>query len=658
MKIRGKVITLVVVGALLPMLIMGGLIYFLGLKQAQNNEGFTKNTILIEQAKFTIVDYFDSISKKMNVLSEGYLNSPQAVDKLLESFGKSEDAILLSYIGTPEKQMTAYPKFDYPATFDPTARPWYKGAIGKDHFITAPYVSASTGDLVVAVAKEFKKDGVLAGVTSVNINFALLSKKLDAIPIAANGFITIIAKDGLVLYHNNKELMSKKLDEAYSKELVEKIVNIKQTSQMKIKIKDNLYVVATPLIEDNLYLAIGTSNKDILKSFEGVRNLVISFLTFSILIAVGAYFITRKTVIQPLQQFTANFSEGAKGNLQTRVKIQGDDEISMLGKEFNLFMEKLNSTINDIKGLAIVVLEDNEKLSKSMVQMVEGEKAKKIYGIITLDESIVEILDKVRNQTAGAEESLAAAEEIGSSGENIVRNMQKTVGDLENTTEIARESFTNIEKMTDSIGNIATETRLSSLEVQKLYELSMNIDTIITAIASIAGQTNLLALNAAIESARAGEAGRGFAVVAEEIRKLAEQTNRETSKIGNMVKGIQLSVNQVKGKGDSMLEKVEESLKLSVVSKENMTRIIDLTNKNNEDIKALSTVVTEQTTASTEITEAVSHIANNSTEIESNCIDANHISKFIKDTMVKNLEYTEELKRLSNKLREDLEYFK
>ena len=67
---------------------------------------------------------------------------------------------------------------------------------------------------------------------------------------------------------------------------------------------------------------------------------------------------------------------------------------------------------------------------------------------------------------------------------------------------------------------------------------------------------------------------------------------------------------------------------------------------------------TEQTTASNEITEAVSHIANNSTEIESYCINTTHISRFIKDTMVKNMEYTEELKRLSIKLREDLEYFK
>ena len=166
--------------------------------------------------------------------------------------------------------------------------------------------------------------------------------------------------------------------------------------------------------------------------------------------------------------------------------------------------------LQEIKDLAVKVQVDNEKLATAMMQSVEGDKKLGVKGIITLDESISEILDKVRNQTAGAEESLAAAEEIGSSGQNIVNNMGRTVSDLANTTEIARESFVNIEKMADSIGNIANETNLTTSEVQKLYQLSMNIDTIITAISSIAEQTNLLALNAAIESARAGEAGRGF----------------------------------------------------------------------------------------------------------------------------------------------------
>ncbi len=90
-------------------------------------------------------------------------------------------------------------------------------------------------------------------------------------------------------------------------------------------------------------------------------------------------------------------------------------------------MEKLGVIIKEIKDLAIKVQVDNEKLALAMMQSVEGDSKSGVKGIISLDESISEILDKVRNQTAGAEESLAAAEEIGSSGRFFTKLIRATM---------------------------------------------------------------------------------------------------------------------------------------------------------------------------------------------------------------------------------------
>jgi methyl-accepting chemotaxis protein len=76
--------------------------------------------------------------------------------------------------------------------------------------------------------------------------------------------------------------------------------------------------------------------------------------------------------------------------------------------------------------------------------------------------------------------------------------------------------------------------------IGELAAKSEQIGAIVATITAIAEQTNLLALNAAIEAARAGEQGRGFAVVAEEVRKLAEESQRAAAEISTLIGAIQV----------------------------------------------------------------------------------------------------------------------
>ncbi len=64
------------------------------------------------------------------------------------------------------------------------------------------------------------------GVSGVDLDFSAINKKIQSIPIAENGFITILAKDGLILYHNNNEYMTKNIKDIYSEDLLNNLIGV------------------------------------------------------------------------------------------------------------------------------------------------------------------------------------------------------------------------------------------------------------------------------------------------------------------------------------------------------------------------------------------------------------------------------------------------
>jgi len=142
--------------------------------------------------------------------------------------------------------------------------------------------------------------------------------------------------------------------------------------------------------------------------------------------------------------------------------------------------------------------------------------------------------------------------------ENGNKFLQRTVDSpLEMLQEINDLNTTTTQKMAD----VEAETNAISTSIDKIQEYthtlgddSSSLNESVTAIGDIIGlikdisdQTNLLALNAAIEAARAGEHGRGFAVVADEVRKLAERTQKATSE-------VEININSLKQNANSLLE--------------------------------------------------------------------------------------------------------
>jgi len=240
---------------------------------------------------------------------------------------------------------------------------------------------------------------------------------------------------------------------------------------------------------------------------------------------VGLFGFFSRELIAPLNRLTQMAKDLASGDgdLTKRLEVKREDEVGMASKYINMFIEKIQKTINTTKDVSAQNSLTSKELSKisNQLNLNSAEEAEFVLSVSELTKNIGQNLD--------------ITEELAVS----------TTQDLQNTKKVL-EKF--VENLNDVVVMIANDSHKQSALIDKMNSLTAQasqIKNVLAIISDIAEQTNLLALNAAIEAARAGEHGRGFSVVADEVRKLAERTQKSLLEINSTVNVITQSINDV-----------------------------------------------------------------------------------------------------------------
>ncbi|GAB4189081.1 MAG: hypothetical protein Tsb002_15790 [Wenzhouxiangellaceae bacterium] len=313
---------------------------------------------------------------------------------------------------------------------------------------------------------------------------------------------------------------------------------------------------------------------------------------------VLGYYIARSITV-PVQRMTQVVRSVAQGDLSSRSRLDGYDEVAQLGRGLDQLLddkvttlaraEEENTQLNDsVIGLLravsrlsqrdltvrVPVTEDVTGPVADAINQLTQETNRVLLDVAQVADQVARASELVNSKAQAVNEAAEAqGEEVASTAEQLasaaarlaeIAEVAKQCNQLAGqTTNMTDTAVTSVDSTLSGMNNIREAIQETAKRIKRLGERSQEISGVVDIIDRITERTTVLALNASMQAAAAGEAGRGFAVVADEVQRLAESSRNATAQIATLVKSIQVETSDTMSTMDQAIHQVIEGSKLA-----------------------------------------------------------------------------------------------
>ena len=432
------------------------------------------------------------------------------------------------------------------------------------------------------------------------------------------------------------------------KEKQEKFEILKSSDNEMLTIKADNVALSEELglVCDDIQKKVSADMEEVRKNVVVVIGMVIALTALALLLIT---FVISFSITNNVKSFKKSLDQIAQGKIGVRVKQSGKDEFSQFGESINSFLDNLQATIQKLQNVSSVLAESGNVLD---------EKANRTKGAAdVISVALEEISQGAGEQASDVETS---SNQMVRMQENIneiidsVDRLSATADDMNKKGEEANDIMLALsdssEKTTEAFEMIAGQVRKTDDAVQKIQEA-------INLIASIAEETTLLSLNASIEAARAGEAGKGFAVVASEIQKLANQTNNSAGIINGVIAMLSEESRRTVQSINEVTEMIEDQKAKVDETKTKFGSVSDGIASTEQEMQGVLKQASTCSKAGEQIVELMTNLSSIAEENAASTEQTTTSMVELNDATVSLAETAQELKRLSDTLKEDLNYF-